>query len=145
MKFLVDTNIFARIAQPAHVDHGSATESLAALIGDGHLACLVPQVIYEFWVVATRPVTANGLGMDALATNREIDQMLTVCDLLQDERAIYPHWRKLVTDLRVAGKRAHDARLASAMIRHGLTHVLTFNGSDFAGFSGVTVIPPHTP
>jgi predicted nucleic acid-binding protein len=42
----------------------------------------------------------------------------------------------------VRGKNAHDARLVAAMLVHGLTHVLTFNGKDFARFGEIAVIPP---
>lgn len=144
MKFLVDTNIVARIAQPTHRDHSRAAKSLAGLLADGHIGCLVPQVIYEFWVVATRPVASNGLGLDPVVASREIDQMLSICDLLQDERAIYPTWRKLVSDLCVTGKQAHDARLAAAMLRHGITKILTFNDRDFARFAPLSAITPST-
>lgn len=42
------------------------------------------------------------------------------------------------------GKVAHDARYVAAMRAHGLTHLLTFNGADFARFPGITVLDPHT-
>ena len=48
-----------------------------------------------------------------------------------------------VTDLAISGKRAHDARLVAAMQRHGLPEIVTFNKSDFSGFSKITVFAPH--
>jgi hypothetical protein len=42
----------------------------------------------------------------------------------------------------VTGKSGHDARLVAAMVVHGLTHLLTFNTSHFARYSGITVLDP---
>jgi predicted nucleic acid-binding protein len=42
----------------------------------------------------------------------------------------------------VKGKNAHDARLVAAMVRHGLTHILTFNAQDFSRYRGITIMTP---
>jgi predicted nucleic acid-binding protein len=51
-------------------------------------------------------------------------------------------WRTLVAERNVLGKPAHDDRLVAAMIRHGVTHLLTFNAADFARFAEVTAVAP---
>jgi hypothetical protein len=48
----------------------------------------------------------------------------------------------LVADKAVLGKKAHDARLVAAMLRHGVTHLLSFNAPDFARFQEVTAVDP---
>jgi len=63
--------------------------------------------------------------------------------LLQDERAIFFRWLDLVTAHEVSGKPAHDAQLVAAMLRHSLSHLLTFNVSDFTRYSEVTPIHPN--
>lgn len=63
MRILIDTNILARIAQPTHPQHTEALRALKAIRAQGKEPCMVPQVIYEYWAVCTRPVEANGLGM----------------------------------------------------------------------------------
>ena len=45
-----------------------------------------------------------------------------------------------MTAYEIVGKRAHDARLVAAMVRHGITHLLTFREQDFARFSEIAVI-----
>ncbi|ELS44869.1 hypothetical protein C789_5347 [Microcystis aeruginosa FACHB-905 = DIANCHI905] len=35
------------------------------------------------------------------------------------------------------GKRTHDVRLVAAMLANEITHLLTFNPSDFAGISSI--------
>jgi hypothetical protein len=37
----------------------------------------------------------------------------------------------------------HDARLVAVMRVHGLTHVLTFNPTDFTRYPGITVVRPQ--
>jgi hypothetical protein len=42
----------------------------------------------------------------------------------------------------VGSKVAHDAKLVAAMVRHQVTHLLTFNVDDFARFAEITAITP---
>ena len=57
MTILLDTNILTRAAQAHHPSHHVAVEAVAILHGQGEKFCLVPQNLYEFWVVSTRPVS----------------------------------------------------------------------------------------
>ena len=79
MKVLVDTNVVVRAAQPNSPDWPKIEQALSKLIGLGGKLCLVPQNLYELWVVATRPTNANGFGLDASAATsimrRCIDQI----------------------------------------------------------------------
>lgn len=143
MSLLVDTNVLLRAAQANSPDHAVAKATLATLRRRGTELCVVPQVIYEFWVAATRPQTANGLGMTTEVAERSIQVMLEDLSLRLDERGIFGRWQALVTQHEVKGKNAHDARLVAAMQRHGLTRILTFNGADFARFGGLEVMSPQ--
>lgn len=53
MSTLVDTNILLRAAQPSHPMHQAAVDAVAILRQQGESLCLVPQIVYEFWVVCT--------------------------------------------------------------------------------------------
>ena len=55
MKYLLDTNVLARTAERSHALRPAAIASAQALLLAGHELFLVPQVLYEFWVVSTRP------------------------------------------------------------------------------------------
>jgi predicted nucleic acid-binding protein len=142
MNVLLDTNILARMAQPGHVQHQAALDATTALRLRGDVLCLVPQVLYEFWVVATRPAAANGLGFSVAFAAAELTRLRSIFPLLPDTAAIFPEWERLVTAHHVSGKNAHDARLVAAMSVHGLTHLLTFNTADFARFPGITALDP---
>jgi predicted nucleic acid-binding protein len=142
MKMLLDTNVLLRIAQPAHPQRTEALEATVRLSEAELDLCLVPQVLYEFWSVATRPVSVNGLGMDAAAAERSLDELTHDFHLQRDERGVYGHWRSLIAAHRVRGKNAHDARLVAAMLRHGIGCLLTFNTPDFARFTTIAVYSP---
>ena len=143
MMLLVDTNGLLRTVQPASHHHSIAISSLERVESQGVELCVVPQVIYEFWGAATRPVEANGLGMDAVQAERSIEAFAEEFRLLRDERGIYTRWRELVLTHAVQGKPAHDARLVAAMLRHGVTHLLTFNTVDFKRFTDIVAISPE--
>jgi len=60
MRILLDTNVLCRLAERGHSHHAIAENSVTKLRDDQHELCLVPQVLYEYWVVATRPTSENG-------------------------------------------------------------------------------------
>ncbi len=143
MRFLLDTNVLARLAQPDHRQHAVAAAAVEALrVRKEHL-CVVPQILYELWVVCTRPANLNGLGLSVAQARSEIASVKIFCTFLRDERAIFQQWERLVAEGHVKGKNAHDARLVAAMVRHGLTHILTFNADDFHRYSEIEVVTPE--
>jgi hypothetical protein len=99
-------------------------------------------VLVELWVVATRPTGENGLGMEPAAVQDLFTRFSAIFSLLPESPDTFARWQELVVRYGVCGKNAHDARLVAAMLVHGLSHVLTFNGKDFARFSEITVIAP---
>ncbi|WP_428307861.1 type II toxin-antitoxin system VapC family toxin [Lacipirellula sp.] len=145
MRILIDANLLLRSVQPEHPQHGVARNAITKLRADGHELVIVPQVIYEFWVVATRPLEVNGLGLSAARAETEITAALDLHALYQDDDLLFEAWRALVNHHEVVGKQAHDARLVAAMVRHGVTHLLTFNAQDFARFSEIVVLTPTDP
>ncbi len=143
MSVLLDTNILARMAQPGTAAYQTALDAVTALQLRGDVPCLVPQVLYEFWVIATRPIAVNGLGFTPAQADAELGRVLGLFPLFfPDTAAIFPEWRRLVVAHQVSGLPAHDARLVAAMNIHGLTHLLTFNTAHFTRFPGITVLDP---
>jgi predicted nucleic acid-binding protein len=142
MNVLLDTNIPGRMAEAGHPQHQIAVDAVAALISRGDSPCLLPQVLYEFWVVATRPLASNGLGLSATEADAEISRLEKLYPLFQDSSAIYSEWKRLIVAHHVLGKNAHDARLVAAMAVHGITHILTFDAGHFSRFPGVVALDP---
>jgi predicted nucleic acid-binding protein len=133
VRILLDTNVLLRLADAGRETHTDAIDAVDWLAANGYEPVLVPQNLYEYWVVATRPVANNGLGMAPQQVDQAISYWLAVFRLLLDERGVFKLWRELVTVFDVKGKMAHDARLVAAMQRHDVTHLLTFNQQDFRG------------
>lgn len=142
MTFLVDANVPLRMAEPGHAQNKPARDAVAALSGCGHELIVVPQSLYEFWVVCTRPRDVNGLGRTVSEAAAELTVLRSMFRLVYDTPAVYAEWERLVVAHGVSGKPAHDARLAAAMLAHGVGHLLTFNAADFQRFTAVTA---HTP
>jgi len=94
------------------------------------------------WVVATRPVAQNGLGLSVPEATSELTRLKSMFPLLPGTPAIYPAWENLVIRYQVSGKPAHDARLVAAMQVHGLTSILTFDKTGFSRYAGIEVVHP---
>jgi predicted nucleic acid-binding protein len=142
MNYLVDTNILSRLAEPGHPMHQSALDAVKRLVSEGHKLHIVPQNLYEFWVVCTRPTAVNGLGKTAAEAAAELASVKGLFQLLDETPAIYGLWEQLVISTPVVGKNGHDARLVASMIVHGLTHLLTFNAQDFRQYPRITAVTP---
>lgn len=142
MRVLADANVLLRMAEPNHPSYRTATDATASLMARGRAVVIVPQSVYEFWVVATRPVAVNGLGLSAAEAEAEVQRFSSSFTVFDDDPGVYPVWLRLVTTTPVLGKKAHDARLVAAMRVHGIDHILTFNDADFRRFAGITVLTP---
>lgn len=72
MSVLLDTNILTRSAQPGHPMHKAAVDAVDILRTRGEQLYVVPQNMVEFWAVATRPISVNGLGMTPTQAQAEL-------------------------------------------------------------------------
>lgn len=143
MKILLDTNVLLRLDDISSPQRPQARRSLELLAKGGHELRTVPQVFYEYWVVATRPTERNGLGFSVEDARKMIDQLSALFPVLRDERGILDRWCDLVRDHQCQGKVAHDARLVAAMDRHGISYMLTFNNRDFERFDEIVAATPE--
>ena len=131
------------MAQPDSKSATAALKAIDQLSQQGFRCCIVPQVLYEYWVVGTRPVEQNGLNHRTEHVARDIQRLQQLFHLLKDERTIFEQWQTLVLDRSIRGKSAHDARLVAAMKRHDIKDILTNNESDFKRFEEITIHVPQ--
>jgi len=122
--------------------HSAAAGSINSFLRNDETLVIVPQNVIEFWCVATRPEAANGLGMSLAETAQRTQAFRSALVLLPDTGEIFDEWERLVTQHQVAGKPVYDTRLVAAMLVHGITHLLTFNTSDFKRYNEITVVDP---
>ncbi|MDJ0619879.1 MAG: PIN domain-containing protein [Calothrix sp. MO_192.B10] len=124
MSYLVDTNVLLRSIQETHPMHESSPQAVKTLLEQEEALCIIPQNLIEFWVVATRPIEVNGLGLSVTDALKELEQMKTFFLLLPDTSSIFTVWETLISKYKIIGKPSHDARLVAAMTVHNLTHLL---------------------
>lgn len=124
--------------------YDDVTRALAVLATRGDELRVIAQNLIEFWAVATRPITDNGLGITVAEAAQELTKLKTLFVVLPDTADILPQWEQLVAKHQVMGKQAHDARLVAAMLVHKVTHLLTFNIADFKRYSEITVVSPSS-
>jgi len=139
---LVDTNIFVRLCRKDDVDRPVARRAIT-WHGLEDERVVMPQNIYEFWVVATRPIDKNGLGMNSERAFTWLSYIKRTCRILPDPPGIFEQWEHLVRTYKTLGKSAHDARLVAAMQLYGVQSILTFNSDDFIRY-GVSIIDPRS-
>jgi predicted nucleic acid-binding protein len=140
-RYLVDTNVLLRAGDPNSAQHSAAIEAVGRLISRNHEVCLAPQVISEFWVVATRPTNVNGLGWSFETVEPVVTGFLLRFPLLAETPRLFLEWHRLVVNYRVMGKQAHDTRLVAIMNTNAVAHLLTFNVNNFRAY-GVNVVSP---
>jgi predicted nucleic acid-binding protein len=139
---LIDTSTLLRTLQVRHPQYETVARALETLPSRGRHLHIVPQNLYELWVVATRPLSQNGLGLSITDATSELMRLKSMFPLLPDTPAIYQAWENLVIRYQVSGKPAHDARLVAAMQVHGLTTILTFDKTGFSRYAGIEVMHP---
>lgn len=139
--YLLDTNVVLRLIDRENPAHEQCRMAVEALITRGDEPCLAPQVLVEFWVVATRPKQSNGFGWDPTTAKDAIEGLRSQFSLRPEGKELFEEWLRLVTSFGVSGKRSHDARLAAFVSVYDLKAVVTLNPRDFNGL-GIRVVEP---
>jgi predicted nucleic acid-binding protein len=142
MTAILDANVLLRFTETGSVQHPVTVSALSILETRGESLRTLPQCLYEFWVVATRPVANNGLGLSTADAEIELTWFEGSFPPIYDPPSLYTDWKSLVVAHDCKGKVAHDARIVAAMQAHGLAHILTFNVADSARYPGLTVLDP---
>src|SRR5437763_94333 len=101
--------------------HQTALDAVKLLARQGQKLHIVPQNLYEFWVVCTRPTEVNGLGKTAAEAAVELTNLKVLFLWLDETPLIFGVWQQLVASTPVLGKNGHDARFVAAMMIYGLT------------------------
>ena len=143
MDICVDSNILVNSLNVSSPFHPATLTALSKLRKNNNYLIVFPQNLIEFWAVATRPLTSNGLGFEPARAAADIIQIRSLFQLIDETPAIYPEWQRLVTAHNVAGKNVHDARIAAQMNVTGVDTILTFNEKDFSRYQNITALDPQ--
>ncbi len=142
--YLLDTNILLRSRDIASPDYNLVDRTIRYLISNNHSCFITPQVLIEFWVVATRPVALNGLGWTPEETELAVQMLINQFELLEETSDIFLIWLSLATTHRISGKRTHDLRIQAVVTAHNISHILTLNPQDFVEVEGITIVHPNS-
>jgi predicted nucleic acid-binding protein len=141
--YLLDTNVVARRVLASDPLHPIVVTASDTLLRRGEILHITGQNLIEFQALATRPVSANGLGLSGQEATAEARVIEGLFPLLDETPAIYPIWRTMVETHDVAGRQVYDARLVAVMLAHGVTDLLTLNPTHFRRFSAINVTEPQ--
>lgn len=142
MKALLDTNIILRNFNRDDAAHGQVAEHLRTLAGHGYDFCVAPQILFELWVVVTRPAKVNGLGMDAPHAFDLIQSTKESYVFLPDPADLTDRWLELCVRCNAKGRHGHDVRLVAWMTAHDISEIITLNPAHFAAFQMIRVNVP---
>ena len=138
---LLDTNIILRSKQEGSTHYKKVTEKLVELISSGEELVVCPQIIYEFYVVATRPADKNGLGLSLEIAMKEIENILETYSMPEENKQVFFNWQQLINNYKVIGKNAHDTRIVAFMMSYDIRKLYTINKKDFKRFEpGIELI-----
>lgn len=131
---LLDTNVLLAATDEARAEHAPAVTVLEDWPAAGTALYCSGQILREYLVVVTRPLSANGLGMnrlDAVANVRALRSRLTV--LVEDAR-VGERLLQLIETVPCSGKQVHDANVVATALVHGVGTVVSMNTKDFQRF-----------
>ncbi len=143
MIYLIDTNVLLRSVQKTHSMYEDVKNAVNDLLNEGNELCVIAQNLIEFWAVATRPQSSNGLGLSIEEAQNELNGLKQIFTVLPDTPEIFVQWEALVIKHRVMGKPSHDARIVAAMNVHVVNNLLTFNTDDFKRYTNINAVDPR--
>jgi predicted nucleic acid-binding protein len=144
INWAVDTNIWLRSSDPGHEMFPRATRAVERILASDEIY-LLPQIVTEFWRVATATASQRGgFGWDITKADLKVQQLEFDFPIRYDNAEVYLKWRALVRLVGVSGAQVYDARIVAAMLTHNISHILTFNTDDFQRYSswGITAVHP---
>ena len=140
---LLDTNILARWANHDDPDYSGTLAVVSSCRKRDRGLFVAAQTVQEFWVVATRTVKTNGLGMSPSRVDKFLTHFLRSFPRIDDPPSLFEHWRKLVNAHAITDIHTYDARLAAFAIAAGIQTIMTFNQQDFSIFPVKLIDPKH--
>jgi predicted nucleic acid-binding protein len=123
--WLLDTNVLLYLANPAALQHDAASRAVMRILADGGRLTVAAQVLFEFWSVATRPASTNGLGWTVAQTRHAIDGFRTRFFVLEETPEVVDLWLDLVVSNALKGKRIHDAHQADDVAADVVIQLIT--------------------
>ncbi len=142
MDICLDSNVLIYSLNENSQFHLVTKNAISKFIANNDDLIVFPQNLIEFYSVATRPISSNGLGFAPVQAATELAEIRSTFHLISETPEIYPEWERLIVEHGVSGKNVHDARIAAQMNVHMIGSLLTFNARDFQRFTEIKAIEP---
>jgi predicted nucleic acid-binding protein len=147
MALLVDTSVLGRLANTDDPAHAVAETAVFQLHRRGETLLTSAQNLIEFRNFATRPLSANGLGLSASEAGAKAERFESRFAVVPDTPDIYPAWKALAHASAAIGKQVHDVRLIAVCQVHAIERLLTFNVRHFLRLAvlvpGISIVDAH--
>jgi predicted nucleic acid-binding protein len=127
---LLDTNVLVDATDTKRARHQAALAVLETRSG----LLINAQIAREYLVMATRPASSNGLGLDLEDALMNLGEFRRVARMLSETKPLLPALIKLLGEVPCEGKMIHDALIVASMGVHRVTTLITSNASDFTRF-----------
>ena len=100
------------------------------------------QILREYMVVATRPLTSNGLGLGPAEAVANVSAFRMLMPCLSENDEVHKKLAELTSTCECKGVVIHDANVVATALTHGIRAIVTENLADFRRFDHlVDVIP----
>ena len=139
----VDTNVLLSATNSASGDHETARRLFPGARDAGCHLAVCGQVLREYAVVATRPATGNGLGMEHSNALRNMEWFRKQTVFLEETEPVFDELDRIIRHYKYAGKRIHDANIAAVAIAHNARTIITANTKDFSAIDELGVLSPE--
>jgi len=146
MAYLLDTGVLLRLVNEEDAQHEVVRLAAEMLASRRDRLVTTTQNVAEFWNVATRPPTDNGLGISVEIVNDAIHAVIEpICTVVREHSRHFVELKRLLTFYQIVGKQVHDARLVASMVTWKIDRILTLNEKHFKRFEveGIVVQSPR--
>ena len=137
---LLDANILVHSKQPASPHYQAITQMLTDFAENSEDLAVCQQVLYEYYVVATRPAAQNGYGISADDAIDQINDFKSAYTYINDPDNLLAEWQSIIVKYKTIGKTAHDARLVALMHAQSIDRIYTMNPGDFNRYADIITV-----
>lgn len=142
-QIFVDTNVLI-YAFSKESEYYKASRELLNKAQEGELSlCIAPQVLAEFYAIATDPRRTT-VPQKPQETANVIDQLLEMPGmvLLSLPVDVVNRWTALIRQHPVRGRDIFDVQLVATMLGNGVSQIYTYNRKNFEKFNEIEVLAP---
>lgn len=116
MRGAINTCVLLRTRDVRSPLHIVAKQALQQLANSNVRSFVAPQILAEYWAVATRPADQRGgLGLHPDTVREDIRYFMELYEMAREPHNLFDTWLEILSTYGVSGKAVWDARLAAVL------------------------------